>query len=232
MHHRPRQRRRGPSSTGHPRNSSPHDGKCHARARPRASFDSADGRHLCTPKLHIEPAPGSAADPYRSQAARRAACSSRVTLGDLAGLPLLMNAPCPHCEQISTRGSDAAVAAPICPQLGQTIRVSMSVTTAAAGAAARGQALRSSSGSLAMLAAMRRASHAHWLAVSRLHVGPDVGDWSAPSVMAALAGDRQAASGREHQCTYRTINKGAFICCLRYLRAPRAYPIAALSGCK
>jgi hypothetical protein len=32
-----------------------------------------------------------------------------VTLGDLAGLPLLMNAPCPHCEQISTRGSDAAV---------------------------------------------------------------------------------------------------------------------------
>jgi hypothetical protein len=48
-----------------------------------------------------------------------------------------MNAPCPHCEQISTRGSDAAVAAPICPQLGQTIRVSMSVTTAAAGAAAR-----------------------------------------------------------------------------------------------
>jgi hypothetical protein len=31
-------------------------------------------------------------------------------LGDLAGLPLLMNAPCSHCEQISTRGSDAAVA--------------------------------------------------------------------------------------------------------------------------
>jgi putative tryptophan/tyrosine transport system substrate-binding protein len=25
-----------------------------------------------------------------------------ATLGDLAGLPLLMNAPCPHCEQIST----------------------------------------------------------------------------------------------------------------------------------
>jgi hypothetical protein len=47
-----------------------------------------------------------------------------VTLGDLTGLPLLMNAPCPHCEQISTRGSDAAVAEPICPQLGQTIRVS------------------------------------------------------------------------------------------------------------
>ena len=64
-----------------------------------------------------------------------------MTLGDLAGLPLLMNAPCPHCEQISTRGSDAAVAAPICPQLGQTIWVSMSVTTAAAGAAARASRL-------------------------------------------------------------------------------------------
>jgi hypothetical protein len=50
------------------------------------------------------------------------------------------------------------VAAPICPQLGQTIRVSMNVTTAAAGVVARGQALRNSSGSLAMLAAMRRAS--------------------------------------------------------------------------
>jgi hypothetical protein len=24
-------------------------------------------------------------------------------LGDLASLPLLMNAPCPHCEEISTR---------------------------------------------------------------------------------------------------------------------------------
>jgi hypothetical protein len=42
-------------------------------------------------------------------------------LGDLARLPLLMNAPCPHCEQISTRGSDAVVA-PTCPQFGQTIR--------------------------------------------------------------------------------------------------------------
>jgi pyridoxal-dependent decarboxylase-like protein len=62
-----------------------------------------------------------------------AACSSRATLGDLACLPLLMNAPCLHCEQIRTRGSDAALAAPICPQCGQTIRVSMRVTTAAAG---------------------------------------------------------------------------------------------------
>jgi hypothetical protein len=44
------------------------------------------------------------------------------------------------------------------PTLGQTIRVSMSVTIAAAGVVARGQALRSNSGSLAMLAAMRRAS--------------------------------------------------------------------------
>ena len=50
---------------------------------------------------------------------RQAACSSRVILGDLAGLPLLMNAPRPHCEQISTRGSDAVVA-PTCPQFGQT----------------------------------------------------------------------------------------------------------------
>jgi hypothetical protein len=38
---------------------------------------------------------------------------------------------CSHREQMSTRGSDAALAAPICPQFGQTIRVSMSVTTAA-----------------------------------------------------------------------------------------------------
>ncbi len=43
--------------------------------------------------------------------------SSRVRLGDFAGLLLLMNAPCPHCEQISTRGS----------------RMSMSVTTEVAG---------------------------------------------------------------------------------------------------
>jgi hypothetical protein len=40
-------------------------------------------------------------------------------LGDLASLPFLMNAPCPHFEQISTRESDAAVVATICPQLGQ-----------------------------------------------------------------------------------------------------------------
>ncbi len=87
-----------------------------------------------------------------------AARSSRAMLGDLAGLPLLMNAPCSHCEQISTRGSDAAVA-PICPQCGQTTRVSMNVTTAAR--RARPQELQgfvNSSGSLAMLAAMRRAS--------------------------------------------------------------------------
>jgi hypothetical protein len=57
-------------------------------------------------------------------------------LGDFAGQPLLMNAPCPHCEQISRRGSDAAVA-PICAQLGQTIRVSMTLTTAAVDAAER-----------------------------------------------------------------------------------------------
>jgi hypothetical protein len=50
-------------------------------------------------------------------------------LGDLAGLPLLINAPCPHFEQISMRESDAAVA-PICPQLGQVIRVSMSMSIA------------------------------------------------------------------------------------------------------
>jgi hypothetical protein len=64
---------------------------------------------------------------------------SRVMLGD--GLPLLMNAPCPHCEQMSTRGSDAAVA-PMCPQLGQVIRMSMIVTTAAVGAAARASRAR------------------------------------------------------------------------------------------
>jgi hypothetical protein len=45
---------------------------------------------------------------------------------DLADLPLLMmSAPCPHCEQMSTRGSNPAVA-PTWPQFGQTIRVSMS----------------------------------------------------------------------------------------------------------
>jgi hypothetical protein len=64
---------------------------------------------------------------YRSQAARSAARSSRVRIGDLVGLPLLMKAPWPHCEQIKTRGSDMAVA-PTWPQEGQTIRVSMAVT--------------------------------------------------------------------------------------------------------
>ena len=62
---------------------------------------------------------------------------------------------------------------------------------------------RSSSGRLAMLAAMRRAHE--WLAVSRLHVVLDVEDWSAPSVMAALARvvhDRQAAAGYKHHHTY------------------------------
>jgi hypothetical protein len=104
------------------------------RSKPAGALFS-DGRHLCTPSftssLHQDRPP-----PRTAQAAR----SSRVTLGDLAGLPLLMNAPCPQSEQISTRGSDAAVAAPICPQLGQTIRVSMSVTRAAgSGAEAFGQ---------------------------------------------------------------------------------------------
>jgi hypothetical protein len=47
-------------------------------------------------------------------------------LGDLAGLPLLMNAPCSQREQISTRGSEAAVA-PICPQFEHTIRVNIEV---------------------------------------------------------------------------------------------------------
>jgi len=87
------------------------------RSKPAGALFS-DGRHLCTPKFHIEPAPGSAAASYRSQAARRAARSSRVTLGDLAGLPLLMNAPCPHCEQISTRGSDAGGGSADMPAVG------------------------------------------------------------------------------------------------------------------
>jgi hypothetical protein len=45
-------------------------------------------------------------------------------MSGLAGLPLLMRAPCPHCEQMSIRGSSAAVA-PTWLQFGQTIRVSM-----------------------------------------------------------------------------------------------------------
>ena len=35
----------------------------------------------------------SSASAYRSQAARWVACSSRVMLGEIAGLPFLMNAP-------------------------------------------------------------------------------------------------------------------------------------------
>jgi len=53
-----------------------------------------------------------------------------------------------------------------------------------------------------MSVAMRGAQE---LAVSRLHVVSDVEDWSAPSVMAALAGilhDRQAAAGHEHHHTH------------------------------
>jgi hypothetical protein len=46
---------------------------------------------------------------------------------DLACLPPLISAPCLHFEQMSTRGSDAAVG-PAWPQFGQTIRVSMSHT--------------------------------------------------------------------------------------------------------
>jgi len=46
----------------------------------------------------------------RSQAARRAALFVALMLGDLAGLPLLKNVPCSHCEQISTHGIDAAAA--------------------------------------------------------------------------------------------------------------------------
>ena len=62
--------------------------------------------------------PAVAGGAWRSQAARSAARSSRSTVGDLAGMPLLISAPCSHCEQISTRGSDAAVA-PTWPQCGK-----------------------------------------------------------------------------------------------------------------
>jgi hypothetical protein len=75
------------------------------------------------------------ASQFNESDCRSAARSSRSTVGDLAGVPLLISAPCSHCEQISTRGSDAAVA-PTWPQCGQVIRVSMSVDTAADGAAA------------------------------------------------------------------------------------------------
>jgi hypothetical protein len=50
-------------------------------------------------------------------------------IGDRAGRPLLIRAPCSHSEQTSTRGSDA-VMMPACPQLGQTIRVSMAAALA------------------------------------------------------------------------------------------------------
>ncbi len=56
---------------------------------------------ISAPPPHIEPVPGSPAVSYHSQAARRAARSSRVTLGDLAGLPLLMNAPCSHLTTVA-----------------------------------------------------------------------------------------------------------------------------------
>jgi hypothetical protein len=62
---------------------------------------------------------------WRSQAARFAASSSCVMIGDLAGMPLFMTAPCSHFEQTRTRGSDAAVT-PTWPQMGQAIRVNMS----------------------------------------------------------------------------------------------------------
>ena len=58
------------------------------------------------------------------------------------------------------RGRDAALAAPICPQLGQAIRVSMSVTTAAAGAGARGRP-----GSPGRRFCHRYSEHGYFLAV-------------------------------------------------------------------
>ena len=61
---------------------------------------------------------------WRSQAARFAASSSCMMIGDFAGEPLFMRAPCSHFEQTRTRGSDAAVT-PAWPQVGQTIRVNM-----------------------------------------------------------------------------------------------------------
>ena len=62
---------------------------------------------------------------WRSQAARFAASSSCVMIGDLAGVPLFITAPCSHFEQTRTRGSDAAVT-PTWPQMGQAIRVNIS----------------------------------------------------------------------------------------------------------
>jgi hypothetical protein len=78
-----------------------------------------------------------------------------------------MKAPCPHCEHTKIRGNVADVA-PMWPQFGQTIRVSMSV--ASAGACARQEQVQNfpqlnacphslraaASDSLAMLAAIRR----------------------------------------------------------------------------
>jgi hypothetical protein len=78
-----------------------------------------------------------------------------------------MKAPCPHCEHTKIRGNVADVA-PMWPQFGQTIRVSISV--ASAGACARQEQVRNfphlnacphslraaASDSLAMLAAIRR----------------------------------------------------------------------------
>ena len=61
---------------------------------------------------------------WRSQAAHFAASSSCMMIGDFAGEPLFMRAPCSHFEQTRTRGSDAAVT-PAWPQVGQTIRVNM-----------------------------------------------------------------------------------------------------------
>jgi hypothetical protein len=41
---------------------------------------------------------------------REAQIILKTALGDLAGVPLLISAPCSRCEQISPRGSDPAVA--------------------------------------------------------------------------------------------------------------------------
>ena len=94
-------------------------------------FPQSRNRKVAT-RLDDHPAVSDGA--WRSQAASPAACSSRSTVEDFAGVPLLISAPCSHWLQISTRGSGAAVA-PTWPQCGQTIRVNMSVATAADGAA-------------------------------------------------------------------------------------------------
>ena len=57
----------------------------------------------CDPQVAV------AGGAWRSQAARFAASSSCVMIGDLADEPVLMSAPCSHFEQTRTRGSDAAV---------------------------------------------------------------------------------------------------------------------------